>query len=112
MKNIKKLFIVIALVLTIGSVCTPVFAEGNETTSAVVADSTGDKAKSAAFSVGIAAAAAAIGMGIAIAKSSESISRQPEAEGSIRTALMLGLVFIETVVIYALIVAILVIFVL
>ena len=112
MKNIKKLFIVIALVLTIGSVCTPVFAEGNEPTSAVVADSTGDKAKSASFAVGIAAAAAAIGMGIAIAKSAESISRQPEAEGSIRTALMLGLVFIETVVIYALIVAILVIFVL
>ena len=111
MKNIKKLFIVLALVLTIGSVCTPVFAE-SEPTSAVVADSTGDKAKSAAFAVGIAAAAAAIGMGIAIAKSAESISRQPEAEGSIRTALMLGLVFIETVVIYALIVAILVIFVL
>ncbi len=109
MKNIKKLLIVLALVLTIGSICTPVFAEGNEV---VVADSTGDKAKSAAFVVGIASAAAAIGMGIAIAKSSESISRQPEAEGSIRTALMLGLVFIETVVIYALIVAILVIFVL
>ncbi len=111
MKNIKKLFIVIALVLTIGSVCTPVFAAENEN-QIVEVDSTGDKAKSAAFAVGIAAAAAAIGMGIAIAKSAESISRQPEAEGSIRTALMLGLVFIETVVIYALIVAILVIFVL
>ena len=57
-------------------------------------------------------ACAAIAMGMAISKSTESISRQPEAEGSIRTALMLGLVFIETVVIYALIVAILVIFVL
>ena len=43
---------------------------------------------------------------------SEGISRQPEAAGSIRTSLMLGLVFIETVVIYALIIAILVIFVL
>ena len=48
----------------------------------------------------------------AIAKSSEAISRQPEAEGSIRTTLMLGLVFVETAIIYALIVAILVIFVL
>ena len=51
-------------------------------------------------------------MGLAIAKSAESISRQPEAEGKIRSTFMLGLVFIETVVIYALIVGILVIFVL
>ena len=39
-------------------------------------------------------------------------SRQPEAEGKIRTTLMLGLVFIETAIIYALLVVILIIFVL
>lgn len=38
--------------------------------------------------------------------------RQPEAEGKIRTTLMLGLVFIETAIIYALLVVILIIFVL
>ncbi|WP_353736468.1 MULTISPECIES: ATP synthase F0 subunit C [Eubacterium] len=65
----------------------------------------------AALVVGLAAAAGAIGMGIAIAKSVEGISRQPEATGNIRTSLMLGLVFIETAIIYALIVAILIIFV-
>ena len=51
-------------------------------------------------------------MGIAVAKANEGIARQPEAEGKIRTTMMLGLVFIETAVIYALIVAILIIFVL
>lgn len=51
-------------------------------------------------------------MGIAVAKSNESIARQPEAKGDIRSSMMLGLVFIETAIIYALIVAILVIFVL
>ena len=51
-------------------------------------------------------------MGISIAKSNESIARQPEANGQIRTTMMMGLVFIETVIIYALIVAILIIFVL
>ncbi|MBO5509303.1 MAG: ATP synthase F0 subunit C [Lachnospiraceae bacterium] len=71
----------------------------------------GMKAMAAAIVVGLAAAAGAIGMGISIAKSAESISRQPEAEGKIRTTLMLGLVFIETAIIYALIVAILIIFV-
>ena len=73
--------------------------------------STSGKAMAAALVVGLAAAAGAIGMGIAIAKSVEGISRQPEATGNIRTSLMLGLVFIETAIIYALIVAILIIFV-
>ena len=77
----------------------------------VVQEDTGTKALAAAIAVGLAAAAGAIAMGIAIAKSAEGISRQPEAEGSIRTTLMLGLVFIETAIIYALIVAILIIFV-
>lgn len=71
----------------------------------------GDKAMAAALVVGLAAAAGAIGMGMAIAKSVDGISRQPEAEGKIRTTLMLGLVFVETAIIYALIVAILIIFV-
>ena len=81
-----------------------------ETNSA--ADSTGSKAIAAAICVGIAAAAGAVGMATAISKSNESIARQPEASGSIRSSLMLGLVFIETAIIYALIVAILIIFVL
>lgn len=89
---------------------TPVLAaeEAVETTANV----TGDKAMAAAIVVGLAAALGALGMGIAIAKSVEGISRQPEAEGKIRTSLMLGLVFVETAIIYALIVAILIIFVL
>ena len=66
----------------------------------------------AAIVVGIAAAAGAIAMGIAIGKSAEGIARQPEASGKINSAMMLGLVFIETLIIYALIVAILIIFVL
>ena len=51
-------------------------------------------------------------MGLTASKSAEAISRQPEADGKIRSVFMLGLVFIETVVIYALLIAILIIFVL
>ncbi len=72
---------------------------------------TGLKAIAAAVAI-LVAAAAAIGMGIAIAKALESIARQPEAEKKISKTLILGLVFLETCVIYALVVAILVIFVL
>ncbi len=75
-------------------------------------NSDGNKALAAGLAVGLAAAAGAVAMGIAVAKSSEATARQPEAEGKIRSSLMLGLVFIETAIIYALIVAILIIFVL
>lgn len=85
-----------------------------ETTETVAADSdsTGDKAMAAGIAIGLAAAGGAVAMGIAIGKAEESIARQPEVKGDVRTTLMLGLVFIETAIIYALIVAILVVFVL
>ncbi len=75
-------------------------------------NSTSSKAIAAAIVVGVSSAMGAIAMGIAISKSAESIARQPEAAGKINSAMMLGLVFIETLIIYALIVAILIIFVL
>ena len=70
------------------------------------------KALGTAIAIGLAAGGGAIAMGNPVAKSAEGISRQPEAEGKIRTTLMLGLVFIETAIIYALLCVILIIFVL
>ena len=114
MKKLLSIFVVcFVLCFTMTLFATPAFATDTETAAeqAEVGE-TGTKALSAALVVGIAALAGAISMGIAISKSVESIAHQPEAEAKIRTGLMLGLVFIETVVIYALIVAILIIFVL
>jgi len=70
------------------------------------------KALGAGLAVGLAALGGGIGMGIAGGHAAEGIARQPEAEGKIRTLFMLALVFIETLVIYALLIAILNIFVL
>ena len=63
------------------------------------------------IAIGLAAMGGAIAMGLSISKAEEGIARQPEAEGQIRTTMMLGLVFVETAIIYALIVSILIIFV-
>lgn len=82
------------------------------TEAAAEASATSMKAIAAGIAIGLTAAAGAIGMAIAIAKSADGISRQPEAAGDIRSSLTLGLVFIETAIIYALIVAIMIIFVL
>jgi F-type H+-transporting ATPase subunit c len=87
-------------------------AVGEEIIATSTTDFTAVKAIAAALTIGLGAVGAAIAMGIAIAKSSESIARQPEAESGIRTSLLLGLVFIETAIIYTLVVAIMIIFVL
>ena len=116
--KIMMLGMMIVMIFTAFSVC--VSAVDGEATEAAAVEETaetvdntkGTKALSAALVVGLAAATGAVAMGFAIAKSVEGISRQPEAESKIRTALMLGLVFIETAIIYALIIAVLIIFVL
>ncbi len=78
-------------------------------TGAIADNNMGLKAIATGLAIGLAAGGVGIGMGLA--KSSESIARQPEAEGKIRTNFMLGLVFMETAIIYALLVVILIIFV-
>ena len=59
----------------------------------------------ASFLLGIAAAAGAIGQSRAIAASVEGIARNPGAAAAIRLAMIIGLALIESLVIYALIIA-------
>ena len=65
----------------------------------------------AGFALGIAAAGAAIGQGMAVASASEAIARNPGAVGEIRGALILGLVLIESLVIYVLLVSLILFFI-
>lgn len=67
----------------------------------------------AALGAGIAMIAgigAGIGQGIAAGKGAEAVGRQPEAEGKIRTMMLLGQAVAETTGIYALVIAILLLF--
>lgn len=120
-KYLKAIFAVLTVMLIITAVSLPAFAAGEaaqtavqqeETVEDAAAETTNTKAVAAAVLIAVAAAAGAIAMAIAIKSGSDNISRQPEAAGNIRTNVMLGLVFIETAIIYGLIVAILIIFVL
>ncbi len=125
-RSVKKLVVCGIIALMVCALCSlvafaaadkpePAPQDGSSVSEEVqdnAADSTGSKAIAAGICVGIAACGAGIGMGLTTAKSSEGISRQPEAADKIRTNMMLGLVFIETAIIYALVVAILIIFVL
>lgn len=89
-----------------------VLASEAVTEAAAMQATIGTKALAVAIAIGLAACGGAIAMGLATSKAVEGISRQPEAEGKIRTAMMLGLVFVETAIIYALLSVILIVFVL
>ena len=124
--NVKKLtriaVVLGAVILIMGTIATiGAFADSGSgdaaTTTQVTAEAgtdstTGLKAIAAGIAIGLASCGGGIGMGISGGKAAEGISRQPEADGKIRTSFMLGLVFIETAIIYALLVVILIIFVL
>ncbi len=66
---------------------------------------------SAAIGVSIAAVGSALGQGKATSAALESIARQPEAKGSITQLLIVALAFIESLTLYALLIAIILIFV-
>lgn len=64
----------------------------------------------AAFSVGLGAIGPALAEGKAVAAAMDAIARQPDAAGVISRTLFVGLAMIETTAIYALVVALLVLF--
>jgi F-type H+-transporting ATPase subunit c len=64
----------------------------------------------AALAVGLAAIGPGIGQGSAAGSAVEGIARQPEAEGQIRGTLLLSLAFMESLTIYGLVVALILLF--
>lgn len=119
MKTMKRFATLFTLLVMLLALSVPALAANEETIApeTAVEESSetavkSSKAMASAVMIGIACLGGALAMGIAVGKAGESIARQPEAAGQIRTSMMMGLVFIETVIIYALIVAILIIFVL
>jgi len=65
---------------------------------------------SAAFAVGLGAIGPALAEGRAVASALDAIARQPEAAGTISRTLFVGLAMIETMAIYCLVIALLLLF--
>lgn len=121
MNLMKNLSLALLVLLMTALLAVPVYAAGEEPPAQTPSEevqmeeqtgTVGMKAVAVGLAIGLAAAGGAVGMGIVGGKAADGISRQPEMEGKIRTTMMLDLVFIETAIIYALLVVILVIFVL
>lgn len=59
----------------------------------------------AGVGIGIAAGVAGVGQGLATASAVEGIARNPGASAKIQTPMIIGLALIESLVIYALLIA-------
>lgn len=59
----------------------------------------------AGLAMGLAGIGTALGIAILTAKGLESMARQPEAAGTIRTAMLIGIAFVEAIALYALVIS-------
>jgi len=64
----------------------------------------------AGIGMGLGAIGTGIGQGFAVKGAVEGISRNPSASGKILTSMMIGLAMIESLAIYALVVALIILF--
>lgn len=59
----------------------------------------------AAFSIGLAGLGAGIGMGSGLRGACDGVARNPEAKGAITTTMIIGMALCESIAIYGLVIA-------
>jgi F-type H+-transporting ATPase subunit c len=65
---------------------------------------------SAALAIGLGTIGPGLGQGMAISRAVEGIARQPEAADNIRMTMLIGIAIIESLTIYAFVIALVLIF--
>ena len=104
MRNKKSILLVLVLVF----LALPVLAQEATAPGTAPVRTWGAGALGAAFLLGVAAAAGAVAQGKATSAAAEGMSRNPGAAGPIRTMTIIGLALIESLVLYALLIAFLI----
>jgi F-type H+-transporting ATPase subunit c len=104
----KRSVLTTVLVLAAGAFFTPVYAQD------VAGMANSEIAKwsiiTAGFALAFAAGLAALAQGKAVSSATEAIARNPGAAGDIRGSLLLGLVLIESLAIYVLLISLILFF--
>ena len=96
----KVIFLTIAAVLLLAA---PVFAQGGADPTAGIGR--GELTRlGALIGMGLAAGLCGTGQGKAVASAAEGIARNPGAQASIQTLMILGLAFIESLAIFTLLI--------
>lgn len=61
----------------------------------------------AGLAIGLGAIGPGVGVGIMAGKALEGMARQPEASGTLRTTMIIGIVFAEAIALYSFVISIL-----
>jgi F-type H+-transporting ATPase subunit c len=96
----KKAVLLLAVVLAVTILTPAAFAQG----TAGGGEGKGMLAIAAGFGMAIAAFGAAFGQGRIASAACEGIARNPGAAGAIRASMILGLVFVETLALFTLVI--------
>jgi F-type H+-transporting ATPase subunit c len=91
----------ILLALTLLALASPIFAQDQGGAAA----SNNQRVAAAYIAMGIATGLCGLGQGRATASASEAMARNPGAVAAIRVALILGLVLIESLALYTLVIS-------
>lgn len=108
----KRIIFLLSLVLTAVLTAVPAFAEEAANRNITAKEMTYYAVIGVAiiFSIALAAAGGALGQSNAISAAVKGISKNSEAAGKIMIPLVVGLAFIESLVIYSLVVALILLF--
>ncbi|HXT76769.1 MAG TPA: ATP synthase F0 subunit C [Candidatus Eisenbacteria bacterium] len=99
----KKWSMVLTTLATMMLIAPAAFAQGTEAAAGGNA-ARGLLGIAAAFGMGIAAFGCGLGQGRVASAACEGMARNPGAAGAVRTAMILGLVFIETLALFTLVI--------
>jgi F-type H+-transporting ATPase subunit c len=98
----KKWSMLLTTLATVMLLAPAAFAQGTD--AAASGSAKGLMAIAAAFGMGIAAFGCGLGQGRVASAACEGMARNPGAAGAVRTAMILGLVFIETLALFTLVI--------
>jgi F-type H+-transporting ATPase subunit c len=113
-KGMKKIALMMGWMLVLFSIAAAAWcAEGTTVVPAKVAEGVWFYAFTvlgAGLAIGLAALGTGIGQGITSGKAVEAMARQPEMVGTLQVNMIIGLAFIESLCIYALVIAFILLF--
>jgi len=101
----RKAMFVIFVVMMVFSIATPVFAQTQGSGAAPAAGTNWAIPIGAGLAIGIAAGLCGLGQGRATGSAVEGLARNPGARGGLLIFLILGLALIESLALYALLIA-------
>jgi F-type H+-transporting ATPase subunit c len=107
----KKIFVFLFTAISVMATSAVAMAQTGDPTVAAEAVSTiGKIALAAGIGMGLATLGPGLGQGFAINGALNGIARNPEAAGTIRTNMIIGLALIESLTIYGLVVALILLY--